>query len=701
MTINLESTNNTDTAQLSKLTARRSAARRHRSLSQRQYGPATRAGVIATAIILLTGPFISSHAQAIDTTLRHDGGGGIAAPQTPETPEVLRSDLSATQWHLDAINARELGGATGKGITVAVLADGVWANHPDLKGRVLPGWDATTSTPYQPPIELDEFKPVATIGTFTAALIAGSDDNAGIRGVAPEATILPIVVHGENISDETPIARAIIWAADNGADVIVYADGLVASIITGDEKQTCAAISKAKAKGVPTIVPAGSDYDYLDPTFFAARCADAISFAPLSTTLGEANGFRTIVSPTYSAPAVQIVSALSTPTWLPYASVDLADLAAIIGAGAFAALISDPGNSSDPVSRLAAANRAFNETVVDLDAPGVDARTGAGIIDLGAARAKLAGGAPTVQTKDQLLRFLVNKIPPVVVKVTADQGTNIGINWSPAAGADVASYEVRVHRWVGGSWTSVSYPAKADEVRTVITAQADEFTYFTVTAITKNSASLVSLPVDAYTVEPFESSAPDDAMVTGVTAKWMERGISVTVTTNKAGEGITWYAQVLDGWSMQPLFERKVTAGNDVLISVPGQSELRAGPLFIIATINGERIYTPLLPEYLIEAKLLAAGKGHVGVSGSAFYGCTPDMEITSGCEGAKVRIVDSRTKKTVATTYVLSDLTFSVLITWKAKMADLYAVIDRPAGSKQTAEVRSKLLTRIFTDRR
>ena len=699
------------TTKSTKSTKGRTAAGRHHDFKLKQYKPGKRAGIIATSIILLTGPFLTSNADAYDTSMQHDGG-GITSSQPLEKPDVLRDDLSKAQWHLDAINARTLPSSTGKGVTVAVLADGVWAEHPDLKGRVLPGWDATTSKQYLPATALDEFNPVAVIGTFTAALIAGSNDNEGVRGVAPEASILPVVVHGEKITDETSIAKGIEWAVENGADVIVYADGVIASIVSGNEKETCAAITKAKAKGIPTIVPAGSDYDFLDPTYFAARCADAISFAPLSATLSEANGFKTIVTPTFSAPAVQIVSALSTPSWLPYASVDLADFAAIIGAGAFAALISDTGNVSDPILRLNAVISALTSTAVDLDAPGNDARTGSGILDLAAASAVLKGEKTEQVSKDELLQKLINKIPPSIIKVTVDQGTKIGINWLPAPGVEVDSYQLQVHRWKNGKWSTSTYPAKADEVRAVITSETDEFTYFTITTITKPtkdsnnnpvkpSLSINSLPVDAYTVEPFEEPAPADAAVTSVSARWAERGIIINVTTNLAGKGATWYATVLDGWSMQPLFEKKVLKGDDVLVNIPSQSELRSNPLFIIATINGERIYTPLLPEYLIEAKILAAGKGHIGVTGSSFYGCTPEMKITSGCEGAKVRIVDKKTKKTIATTYVLSDLSFSVMITWKAKTADLYVIIDTPASLKQTVEVRSKPLSRLFTDRR
>ena len=67
-----------------------------------------------------------------------------------ELPNV--NDLGGTSWPLDMINVPEVwrstgsfGGASGKGVTVAVIDTGVDLDHPEFKERIVDGYDFVDS----------------------------------------------------------------------------------------------------------------------------------------------------------------------------------------------------------------------------------------------------------------------------------------------------------------------------------------------------------------------------------------------------------------------------------------------------------------------------------------------------------------------------------------------------------------------------
>jgi membrane-anchored mycosin MYCP len=127
----------------------------------------------------------------------------------------------------------------GAGVKVAVIDSGVDAKHPDLKGAVVGGYDASGSG--QP----DGQKIVGSKtehGTLVATMLAGrghqpADATAspspgpaalppdGIVGVAPEAQILSVSTwlgstNPSGKSDQDQIPEAVRWAVDSGAKVI-------------------------------------------------------------------------------------------------------------------------------------------------------------------------------------------------------------------------------------------------------------------------------------------------------------------------------------------------------------------------------------------------------------------------------------------------------------------------------------------------
>ena len=104
-------------------------------------------------------------------------------------------------------------GATGRGITVAVIDTGVDLDHPEFSGRIVDGYDFVDGD-----TTADDGN---GHGTHVAGTIAGANDGIGITGVAYDAEIMPLrVLNDDGYGWTSDIISAVRWAADNDADVI-------------------------------------------------------------------------------------------------------------------------------------------------------------------------------------------------------------------------------------------------------------------------------------------------------------------------------------------------------------------------------------------------------------------------------------------------------------------------------------------------
>ena len=100
-------------------------------------------------------------------------------------------------------------------VTLAVLDTGVDASAPDLTGRVGAGWSFDSSDPATD---------ANGHGTHTATIAAASaDDGVGIAGVAySNTTVMPVkVLDDTGTGSDSDVIAGLVWAADNGADVVV------------------------------------------------------------------------------------------------------------------------------------------------------------------------------------------------------------------------------------------------------------------------------------------------------------------------------------------------------------------------------------------------------------------------------------------------------------------------------------------------
>lgn len=141
-----------------------------------------------------------------------------------DAPPAHADQVRDLQYWLNDYGFTEAWGTTkGAGVKVAIIDTGVDGSLPDLVGSVVGGTDVSGlgSPNGQTPVgEGSEH------GTLVAALLAGrgSDEDTGIVGVAPEASILSVSLafgsSGTTVSNDDQIAEGIRWAVDNGASVI-------------------------------------------------------------------------------------------------------------------------------------------------------------------------------------------------------------------------------------------------------------------------------------------------------------------------------------------------------------------------------------------------------------------------------------------------------------------------------------------------
>jgi subtilisin family serine protease len=200
------------------------------------------------------------------------------------------------QWAIDKIGADVAWEfSSGQAITVAVIDSGIDANHPDLAGRIVPGYnfiDKNTDTTDQ-----------CGHGTHVAGIIAAAADNAvGVAGVAPQAYIMPIKVIGENcMGSYSRLMQGIIYAVDHGVRVI--------SITSGgsyDHSGLHDAILYARSKGVFVAVAAGNRGS--DEPFYPGSYEESFTVAGTDDHDNSYNNTNFGQQIDISAPAVGIYS---------------------------------------------------------------------------------------------------------------------------------------------------------------------------------------------------------------------------------------------------------------------------------------------------------------------------------------------------------------------------------------------------------
>lgn len=144
----------------------------------------------------------------------------------------------------------------GKGIRVAILDTGCDVTHPDLNERIIGGRNFTDDDDGNPDVYTD----YNGHGTHVAGTIAAVQNNNGVIGVAPEASLLILKVLNKNGSGQYDwIINGINYAVEQKVDIISMSLGG-----SEDVPQLHQAIQNAIANQILVVCAAGNEGDGQD-----------------------------------------------------------------------------------------------------------------------------------------------------------------------------------------------------------------------------------------------------------------------------------------------------------------------------------------------------------------------------------------------------------------------------------------------------
>lgn len=243
-------------------------------------------------------------------------------------------------------------------VVVAILDTGV-ADHPELAGALLPGRNFTSD-------DATDWTDREGHGTHVAGIVAANVGGA-IEGVAAGARILPVKVLDDTGSGTTDwSATGILWATDNGADVINMSFGSS----WASSAQT-SAIAYARAQGVTVIAAAGNEnvsapfYPAADPGVVAVSAVDEFREKASFSNFGS---YVDLAAPGVGILSSGIDGSEESLSGTSMASPHVAGVAALLKATA-------PDLTPDQVEQAMAAS------VTDLGPAGRDEVFGHGLVD--------------------------------------------------------------------------------------------------------------------------------------------------------------------------------------------------------------------------------------------------------------------------------------------------------------------------------
>ena len=291
-----------------------------------------------------------------------------AEPNYIFTANIIPNDYyyAAYQWNMPIIDApaawdSERGDTNN--VVVAVIDTGVDLGHPDLDSKIVPGYNFAYGN--SDPSDDNGH------GTHVAGIIGAESNNGqGIAGVSWGAKIMPVkVLNSWGSGYLSDVANGIIYAADNGADVINLSLG---SSYYSSTLQS--AIDYAYNKRVTVVAAAGNGGN--STINYPAGCNHVIGVGATDQNDVKASFSTFNSSVDVSAPGVSIASTWYRGSGYSYALASGTSMATPHVAGLAALLLSDDSSRQpDDIEDL------MKFTADDLGSPGRDDYYGEGRIN--------------------------------------------------------------------------------------------------------------------------------------------------------------------------------------------------------------------------------------------------------------------------------------------------------------------------------
>ncbi|MBO3833295.1 MAG: S8 family serine peptidase [Candidatus Brockarchaeota archaeon] len=278
----------------------------------------------------------------------------LAKPAPPTQPP------ETTPWGIEKIGAPKVWSEhTGAGVKVAVLDTGIDLTHPDLK--VAGGATFVTGT--------KSYNDDNGHGTHVAGIIAALDNEIGVVGVAPGASLYAVkVLNKQGSGFISWIIAGIEWSIDNGMQIISMSFGSTAdSTALHDE------LKAAYGKGIVLVAAAGNNGPGENTITYPAKYPEVIAVGATDENDYVAEWSSRGPELELTAPGVNIYSTYKGGS---YRMLSGTSMACPHVTGTVALILSkNPSLSPDEVRDI------LQKTAIDLGSSGQDSTYGYGRVD--------------------------------------------------------------------------------------------------------------------------------------------------------------------------------------------------------------------------------------------------------------------------------------------------------------------------------
>ena len=314
-------------------------------------------------------------ARSAAQTLRTLEASGSVAFSERETTYVASVSSAAVpdplvpqQWWRSAIGVDGLT-SPGPGVPVSLVDSGVYLDHPEFAGR-----------PNLSTLNRQEPQPFGGVhGTSVASVVGAQENGVGIVGVYPDAVIRSwdaATGLGTELTSSA-IVNGILASSQRGRSVINLSLG-------GRDPAAAiqAAVNLAVARGSLVVAASGNDGEEGSPLNYPAAFPHVLTVAATQqdgsvAPFSSASRFVDLAAPGAQIPVATLDPETGTPTW---ALADGTSFAAPLVSGAAAWIWTvRPSLDAGQVAQI------LRSTATDIGAPGRDAASGFGLLNVPAA----------------------------------------------------------------------------------------------------------------------------------------------------------------------------------------------------------------------------------------------------------------------------------------------------------------------------